>query len=59
MSSAAAPFRRRPSPILVLIRVLVVTAAFGILGLGFGGLMGIIGVSIINAVIVTGTYQTV
>ena len=53
MSSAAAPLPRRPNPVLVLIRVLVVTVAFGILGLGFGGLMGIIGVSIINAVGVT------
>ena len=41
--------RRRPNPVLVVVRVIVVTVAFAVLGLGVGGLMGIIGVSIINA----------
>ena len=50
MSSAAAPLPRRPNPVLVVIRVMVVTLAFGVLGLGFGGLMGIIVVSILNAI---------
>ncbi len=48
MSSAAVP-RRRTNPVVVLIRVIVVTVAFGILGGGVGALMGIIGVAIINA----------
>ena len=42
MSSAAAPAPRRPNPVAVLIRVVVVTLAFGVLGLGIGGLLGII-----------------
>ena len=49
MSSAAVPMRRRPNPVLVLVRVIVVTVAFAVLGLGVGGLMGIVGVSIMNA----------
>ena len=49
MNSAAVPARRRPNPVLVLVRVIVVTVAFAVLGLGVGGLMGIIGVSIMNA----------
>ena len=43
------PAPRRPNPVLVVVRVIVVTVAFAILGLGVGGLMGIVGVSIINA----------
>ncbi len=49
MNSAATPVRRRPNPAVVLIRVIVVTVAFGVLGGGVGGVMGIIGVAIINA----------
>lgn len=33
----------------MLVRVIVVTVAFGVLGMGVGGLMGIIGISIMNA----------
>ena len=49
MNSAAMPAPRCPNPVLVLVRVAVVTVAFGVLGMGVGGLMGIIGVSIISA----------
>ena len=49
MNSAALPARRRPNPVLVLVRVAIVTVAFGVLGLGVGGLIGIIGIAIINA----------
>lgn len=42
------PAQRHPNPVLVLVRVIVVTVAFGVLGLGIGGLIGIIGVSIMK-----------
>ena len=48
MNSAAVPARKRANPIAILIRVVVVTFAFGVLGLGFGGLLGIIAISVIN-----------
>jgi glucose-6-phosphate-specific signal transduction histidine kinase len=58
MSSAALPIGRRPNPVLVVIRVIVVAIAFGVLGGGVGGLMGIVGVSIINlAGIATDMYM--
>ena len=48
MNSAAVPTRKRSNPIAVLVRVVVVTVAFGVLGLGFGGLLGILAISVIN-----------
>lgn len=48
MNSAAVPARKRANPIAILIRVVVVTVAFGVLGLAFGGLLGIIAISVIN-----------
>ena len=49
MSAAAAPAPGRgANPIAVLVRVMVITVAFGILGGGLGALMGILGVTIIN-----------
>ena len=48
MNSAAVPARKRPNPIAVLLRVVIVTVAFGVLGLAFGGLLGIIAISVIN-----------
>lgn len=48
MNTAAAPARQRPNPMLVVIRVVVATIAFAVLGLGFGGLLGVIAVSVIN-----------
>lgn len=50
MNAEAAPARRRPNPVAVLIRIVVVTIAFGVLGLGVGGLLGIISISIISLV---------
>ncbi len=49
MNSAATPAPRGTNPVLVLVRLIVVTIAFGVLGMGVGGLMGIVVVSIINA----------
>ena len=49
MSTAASPVPRRPNPILILVRVMVVTVAFAVLGGGVGALMGIIGVAVTNA----------
>jgi hypothetical protein len=48
VNSAAVPARKRANPIAILVRVVVVTFAFGVLGLGFGGLLGIIAISVIN-----------
>lgn len=49
MSTAAAPVpRRRSNPVVALIRFLIITVAFAILGGGLGTLMGIVGLSIIN-----------
>lgn len=48
MSAAAVPERRRANPALILIRIVVVTVAFGVLGMGLGGLLGIVGISVIN-----------
>ena len=48
MNSAAVPARKRTNPIAILIRVVVVTVAFGVLGFAFGGLLGIIAISVIN-----------
>ena len=48
MSTAPQAVRRPPNPIAVLIRIIVITLAFAILGLGVGGLFGIISVSLIN-----------
>jgi hypothetical protein len=48
VNSAAVPARKRANPIAILIRVVVVTVAFGVLGLAFGGLLGIIAISVIN-----------
>ena len=48
VNSAAVPARKRANPIAILIRVVVVTFAFGVLGFAFGGLLGIIAISVIN-----------
>jgi hypothetical protein len=49
VSTAATPAPRdRSNPIAVLVRIIVITVAFGILGGGLGALMGILGISIIN-----------
>ena len=48
MSAAAQPVPRPPNPIAMLIRIVVITIAFAILGLGVGGLFGIVALSIIN-----------
>jgi hypothetical protein len=48
VSTAPKTARKSVNPILVMVRVVVITLAFGILGLGLGGFFGIIGVSIIN-----------
>jgi glucose-6-phosphate-specific signal transduction histidine kinase len=49
VTGAAQPVRkRRVNPIAVLVRVVVITIAFGVLGGGLGVLMGIIGISVIN-----------
>lgn len=48
VNSAAVPARKRRNPIAIVIRVAVVTVAFGVLGLAFGGLLGIIAISVIN-----------
>ena len=48
LNTAAAPARKRPNPVLILVRVIVVTIAFGVLGMGVGGLLGIISISVIN-----------
>ncbi len=51
MSSAPAPARRRrTNPFAVVVRVVVITVAFGVLGGGIGVLMGILGISVINMV---------
>ena len=46
--TSASPVRRRSNPFAILVRVVVLTAAFGVLGLAVGGLMGILAVSIMN-----------
>ena len=48
MSTAAAPARKRFNPLAFVVRVVVITIAFGVLGGGIGVLMGIVGISIIN-----------
>jgi hypothetical protein len=48
LSEAAAPARRKPNLVLALVRVIVMTVAFGVLGMGVGGLLGIIAVAVIN-----------
>jgi hypothetical protein len=50
VNSAAVPARKRANPIAILMRVAAVTVAFGVLGLGLGGLLGIIAISVINLV---------
>jgi hypothetical protein len=46
--TSASPARKRSNPLAILVRVVVMTAAFGVLGLGLGGLMGIVAVSVMN-----------
>ena len=48
MKPASASMRKRSNPFAILVRVLVMTAAFGVLGLSIGGLMGILAISIMN-----------
>ena len=48
MSTAPQPVQRRVNPLVIVLRVVVVTLAFGVLGLGLGGLFGIISIAIIN-----------
>ena len=48
MNSASSPVRKRSNAFAIVARVVVMTAAFGVLGLGLGGLMGILAVSIMN-----------
>ena len=48
MNSASSPVRKRSNPFAIVARVVVMSAAFGVLGLGLGGLMGILAVSIMN-----------
>lgn len=48
MSTTAQPAVHAPNPIAILIRVVVITLAFAILGLGLGGFFGILGLSVAN-----------
>lgn len=48
MSAAAQPVPRGPNPIAILLRVVIITFAFAILGLGMGGFFGIVALSVIN-----------
>ena len=48
MSTAPQQAKRRANPLVILLRIVIVTLAFGILGLGLGGLFGIISIAIIN-----------
>ena len=48
MSTSAVPGRRPTNLALVLIRIVVVTFAFGVLGMALGGLLGIVAISVIN-----------
>jgi hypothetical protein len=46
--TSASPVRKRSNPFAILVRIIVLTIASGILGLGVGGFMGIVAVSIMN-----------
>jgi len=48
MSTAPQQAQRRANPLVIVLRIVVVTLAFGVLGLGLGGLFGIISIAIIN-----------
>jgi hypothetical protein len=48
MSAEAVRARRKPSLVLALVRIVVFTAAFAVLGFALGGLMGIVAIAVIN-----------
>lgn len=48
MSTAPQIAHQTPNPVGILIRIVIITGAFAILGLGLGGFFGIVAVSIIR-----------
>lgn len=48
MSTAPQVAHRAPNPVGILLRIVIITGAFAILGLGLGGFFGIVALSIIK-----------